>query len=118
MKWLLPALGSTALAAFVSQASVTVEPPTGVEVFFHGDRAGDMRIRLGTLQIDGIERAVSARVPLSVGDARRSVSLPPGLYGLSFTPDPASEAPAVSSVSPAVLLVTPRNVTRVHLEVR
>jgi hypothetical protein len=118
MKCLLSAFGAAATLAALVQAGVAQEPPSGVELVLDETRANIGPARLGTFEIDGLERAVSARVALATGTSSLALALPPGLYGVRFIPDPESPATSVRAMAPAVLLVVPRAVTRVDVRLR
>ena len=118
MKWLLSAFGSAATLAALVHAGVAREPPSGIELVLDETCANLGPERLGTFEIDGLERAVSARAPLSSRKSSLELALPPGLYGVRFVPDPDSTAPSVLAMAPAVLLVAPRAVTRVDVRFR
>jgi hypothetical protein len=118
MKWLLSAFGSAATFAALVQAGVAQEPPSGVELVLDQTCANVGPACLGTFEIDGLERPVSARAALSTGTSSFQLALPPGLYGVRFVPDPDSPAPSVLAMAPAVLLVVPRAVTRVDVRLR
>jgi hypothetical protein len=115
MKWLLSALGSSAIVAALSHTGgVAREPLAGIELRLDQTLAGLGPARLGTLEIEGLQGAVSARRALSP-EAAPLVALPPGLYGLRFVPDPGSPVQAVLATVPPVVLVTARAVTRVDV---
>ena len=115
MKWLLSALGSSAIVAALSHPSgVSREPLTGIELRLDRTLSSLGSAPLGTLEIEGLQGAVSARRALSP-EAAPLVALPPGLYGLRFVPDSGSPVPAVLAAVPPVVLVTARVVTRVDV---
>lgn len=118
MKWLLSSIGSTALAAFLAHAAVEQEPASGIELVLGEACPNAATARLGTFEIDGLERAVSARATLSTGVSSLELSVPPGLYGIRFVPDPDSPAPTILAMDPAVFLVAPRTVARVDVRFR
>ena len=95
MKWLLSAFGSAATLAALVHAGVAQEPPSGVELVLDETCANVGLACLGTFEIDGLERAVSARAALSTGTSALQLALPPGLYGVRFVPDPDLPAPSV-----------------------
>ncbi len=115
MKWLLSAAGAAALVAALSQRTgAAYEPPAGIELHLDEGLAHLGPGELGTFEIDGLERAVSARIHLRGGTAER-VWLPPGLYGLRFVPDADARSSVGLALGPSVVLVPPRAVTRVNV---
>jgi hypothetical protein len=118
MKCLLSAFGAAATLAALVHAGVAQEPPSGIELVLDETCANVGPACLGTFDIDGLERPVSARAALSTGTSSLQLALPPGLYGVRFVPDPESPAPSVLAMAPAVLLVVPRTVTRVDVRLR
>jgi hypothetical protein len=118
MKWLISAFASAATLAALVHGGAAQEPPSGVELVLDETCANAGPACVGTFEIDGLERAVSARAALSTGTSSLQLALPAGLYGVRFVPDPESPAPSVLTMAPAVLLVVPRAVTRVDVRLR